>query len=99
MKGATASLQSLRPACLCQTPSTEASCPREVEVLVFHILIMFRMQGVQCLDQCLEKRGTQEVMQFSDDWMLYPCQISDIMILYDFICGPLWPVQCGRHCQ
>ena len=76
----------------CQPPVFEASVPPsdpqlqklpvpEVEVLVFHILIMFRLQGVQCLDQCLKKRGTQEDVQFSDDRMLYPCQTSDTVLL------------------
>ena len=56
--------QSLRPACLRQTPSFRNSCPREF--FVFHILTMFRMQGVQRLDECLKERGTQEVVKLSD---------------------------------
>ena len=63
-KRATASFQSLRPTCLRQTPSFRNSCPREF--FVFHILTMFRMQGVQRLDECLKERGTQEVAELSD---------------------------------
>ena len=55
---------------------------------------MFRMQGVQCLEQSLKKHGTQEILEFSDGIVCYilwyPCQISDI-IYNDFICGPLRP--------
>ena len=45
-------------------PASETPVPeKSVKVLVFHIIIMFRIQR---LDECLKERGTQEVAELSD---------------------------------